>query len=173
MLVKENGIHYDPEWHLNNWPSFDINSYIQVDPNADQLNFKTARLIFSNDFMDKTINVVEHIDNNSLIVATFMWTEGNNIIHVTGLGVHNDYQHRIMPGDNITIAYFMANAVRNWLLMTYKVQVVPPPRDQRTIEVEKIIKGGAIEFEDNGGTFLEESDGKYYYYSEWVQKFSI
>lgn len=162
MLVREGNIVFDPEWDQNNWPTLFENSWIQVDPDVDQNNFSFARLIVSNDFDNKVIKIVENTYPEEYVAATFMWCTHLDTYEVTGLSVKGEYQ-------SSGLGYFMANCMRNWLLYTYKKLVLAPPPQSRSPLVEKIIKNGAIEFQDSSSVFLEERDGLYYTYDEWVK----
>lgn len=165
MIVRDKLLVYDIEWHINNWPALIGNAWIQVDPDIDNNNFRFARLICNSDFNDKTINIVENIYPEEEIIATFMWWTHLDMFEITGLFVSPEYQ-------NTGIGYFMGNAMRNWLIYTYKKIVVAPPPASRTSYVEKIIKNAALEWQDDTLIFLEETDQKYYSYSEWVKVYN-
>lgn len=179
MLIKDGNLRYDPEWSQNNWPNLNFNSWIQIDPLPDFNNFKKARLIINSDFENKTFNIVENTYSNEEIVSTLMWCEFENFYEVTGISIAGEGGHPKLPfrvldfGNSRSVTNFMANAVRNWLTLTYKIKIVAPPPINRSLQVEKLIKEIEIEFEDDSSPFLEESDGQYYYYSEWVKKFIV
>lgn len=165
MIMRDGPLVYDFEWHINNWPSLESNAWIQVDPEIDENNFRFSRLISNNDFDNQTINIVENIYPKEEIIATFMWWTHLDMFEITGLFVEPEYQSR-------GIGYFLASAARNWLIYTYKKMVVAPEPSSRSSYVEKIIKRGAIEWQDDTLIFLEESDQKYYSYSEWLKVYN-
>jgi GNAT superfamily N-acetyltransferase len=162
MITREGLLVYDPEWHNYNWPDIFENSWIQVDTEADSNNFKHARLVLNSRFENKSIVLTDYDPLNDVVVAKFMWCEHLDTYEISGLFVDGEYQ-------NSGIGYFIAKCMRNWLIATYKKIVTAPDPKTRTVEVERIVKRGAVEWEDETLIFLEEADGQYYTYSKWKE----